>query len=323
MGPPGVADAYGVVRRIPRRRGSFSGRRGADRWDDRHLVKRVLVTGATGNIGREVVAQLSAAGGDVRAMSRRPDIAGLPHGVTAVRGDLSQPDTLDACLDGVEAVFLVWQLPLAPFAPALQRIASRAQSVVLLTSPHRTPHPFYQQPNALRRVHAGIEQLIEQSALRWTFLRPSPFAINSVFWWAPQIRSGNVVRWNYATAATAPIHEHDVAAVAVRALRDEGHAATEYVLTGPESLTQREQVEMIGDVIGRPLQYEELSPAAARQYMGTRMPPAITDMLLTAYAAATDRPALVTSTVADVTGDPARSFRQWAADHAAAFVTPG
>jgi uncharacterized protein YbjT (DUF2867 family) len=286
-------------------------------------VKRILVTGATGNIGREVVAQLSAAGRDVRAMSRSPAIAGLPQGVEAVRGDLSQPDTLDGCLDGVETVFLVWQLPLAPCAPALQRIASRAQSVVLLTSPHRTPHPFYQQPNALRSVHAGVEQLIEQSGLRWTFLRPSPFARNSVFWWGPQIRRGNVVRWNYGTAATAPIHEHDIAAVAVRTLCDEGHAAMEYVLTGPESLTQREQVEIIGDVIGRPLQYEELSPAAARQYMSATMPPAIADMLLTAYAAATDRPALVTSTVADVTGDPARSFRQWAADHAAAFAPAG
>ena len=96
----------------------------------------------------------------------------------------------------------------------------------------------------------------------------------------------------------------------------------EYVLTGPESLTQREQVEIIGDVIGRPLQYEELSPAAARESMSAAMSPAIADMLLTAYAAATDRPALVTSTVANVAGEPARSFRQWAADHAAAFVPP-
>ena len=280
------------------------------------------MTGATGRIGREVVAQLAAAGGAVRAMSRNSNIAGLPQGVEAVRGDLCQPETLDACLDGIETVFLVWQLPLAPFTAALQRIASRAKSVVLLTSPHRTPHPFYQQPNALRSVHAGVEQLIEQSGLQWTFLRPSPFALNSVFWWGPQIRRGNVVRWNYAMAATAPIHEHDIAAVAVRALCDERHAAMEYVLTGPESLTQREQVEIIGDVIGRPLQYEELSPAAARESMSAAMSPAIADMLLTAYAAATDRPALVTSTVADVTGEPARSFRQWAEDHAAAFVTP-
>jgi len=317
-----MADAYGVVRRIPRRRGSFSSTRGADRCDDRRPMKRILVTGATGNIGREVVAQLTATGCHVRAMSRRPETANLPAQVEAVRGDLSAPDTLDACLRDIDAVFLVWQLPLAPAAAAVQRIASQAKSVVLLTSPHRTPHPFYQQPNALRAVHAGLEQLIEQSGLQWTFLRPGPFAINALRWWGPQIRSGNVVRWYYATAATAPVHEHDIAAAAVRAICDAGHDGSEYVLTGPESLTQREQVEIIGDAIGRALQYEELSPAAARQYLAAMMPPSIADMLLTAYGAATDRPALVTSTIADVTGEPARSFRHWAADHATAFVTP-
>jgi uncharacterized protein YbjT (DUF2867 family) len=285
-------------------------------------MKRILVTGATGTIGRQVVAQLSAAGRHVRAMSRSPQITGLPRGVEAVRGDLSAPETLDECLRGVDAVFLVWQLPLAGAAPALQRIASHATSVVLLTSPHRTPHPFYQQPNALRAVHAGLEQVIEQSGLQWTFLRPSPFAANSLFWWGPQIRTGNVVRWYYGSAATAPIHEQDIAAAAVRALCEDGHHAKEYVLTGPQSLTQREQVEIIGDAIGRALQYEELSPAAARQYLTATVPPSIADMLLTAYAAATDRPALVTDTVAEVTGEAARPFTRWAVDHAAAFVTP-
>jgi len=305
-----------------RRRGSFPGLRGADRWDDRRPVKRILVTGATGNVGRQVVAQLAAAGCTVRAMSRSPQGAGLPQGVEAVRGDLSAPEALEPCLRDVDAVFLVWQLPLAAAAAAVSRIASHAKSVVLLTSPHRTAHPFYQQPNALRAVHAGLEQLIEQSGLQWTFLRPGPFAINSLHWWGPQIRTGDVVRWYYATAATAPIHEHDIAAAAVRALCDDGHNAKEYVLTGPQSLTQREQVEIIGDAIGRALHYEELSPAAARQYLSATMPPSIVDMLLTAYAAATDRPALVTGTVAEVTGKAARSFTRWAADHAAAFVTP-
>jgi len=87
-------------------------------------------------------------------------------------------------------------------------------------------------------------------------------------------------------------------------------------------VTQREQVEIIGDAIGRALHYEELSPAAARDYLSATMPPSTADMLLTAYAAATDRPALVTGTVAEVTGEAARSFTRWAADHAAAFVTP-
>src|SRR5262249_34995118 len=157
------------------------------------------------------------------------------------------------------SVFLVWTLPLAAAEPVLERIAARVGQIVLLTSPHRTLHPFFQQPNALRMVHAGTEQLIEASGLRWTFLRPGPFAINWRNWWAPQIRNGDVVRWFYANASTAPVHECDIAAVAVRALCDEGHDGCEYVLTGPASLTQRAQVQIIGDALGRPLGFEELS----------------------------------------------------------------
>jgi uncharacterized protein YbjT (DUF2867 family) len=106
-------------------------------------------------------------------------------------------------------------------------------------------------------------------------------------------------------------------------LCDEGHDGREHVLTGPASLTQREQVQIIGDAIGRPLQFEELSRESAREEMiAMRFPPPIADMLLDAYAAAVGLPALVTSTVFDVTGAPARSFRDWALDHAADFAMP-
>ena len=284
-------------------------------------MKRILVTGATGNIGRQVVAQLRVTGCRVRALSRSPQSADLPHDVEVVRGDLSAPETLDECLEGVDAVFLVWVAPIAAAAAALERIASRAERIVFLSSPHRTAHPFFQQPNALVSVHVGIERLVETSGLRWTFLRPGAFALNCRNWWAPQVRNGNVVRWFHGAAATAPIHEHDIAAVAVRALCDEGHGGMEYVLTGPESLTQHEQVHIIGDAIGRALRFEELSPESARQQMLTMMPASIADMLLKAYAAAVDRPALVTSTVADVTGTPARCFRHWSVDHASEFLT--
>jgi len=284
-------------------------------------MNHVLVTGATGQIGREVVSQLRATGCPVRAMSRSPGTGALPSDVELVRGDLLAPETLDGCLDGIDRVFLVWIGPLSAAAPAVERIARRARHVVLLTSPHRTPHPFFQQPNALRAVHGGVEQLIEESGLRWTFLRPGPFALNCRNWWVPQIRGGDVVRWCYADAETAPVHERDIAAVAVRALCEEGHDGREYVLTGPASLTQREQVETIGEAIGRPLRFEELPRASAREHMiAMRFPPAIADMLLDAYAAAVGQPALVTSAIAEVTGVPARTFLDWAKDHAAAFT---
>ena len=286
-------------------------------------MTRVLVTGASGQIGREVVAQLGATGCGIRALTRRTQSAAVPRGVEIARGDLTDPETLDAALDGVDAVFLVWVAPFSAAASAIERIASRAARIVFLSSPHRTPHPFFQQPNALRAVHAGLEDLIDSSGLRWTFLRPGAFALNCRNWWAPQIQTGDAVRWFHGAAATAPIHEHDIAAVAVRALCEDGHDRKEYVLTGPESLTQREQVQIIGTAIGRRLKFEELSPDAARQQVLAHWPAAVAEMLLSAYGAAVDCPALVTATVAHVTGTAARSFHEWALEHAVEFTTAG
>jgi uncharacterized protein YbjT (DUF2867 family) len=283
-------------------------------------VPRILVSGASGNIGREVVAQLRAADLPVRALSRNPQSGNRPDGVEVVRGDLAVPETLDRALDDVDTVFLVWAVPLAAAADAIARIASRAERIVFLSSPIRSNHPFFQQPNALRRVHAGVEDLIEKSGTRWTMLRPGPFALNCRNWWAPQIRNGDVVRWFHGAAQTAAVHECDIAAVAVRALCEERHDRRDYVLTGPESLTQREQLTIIGNSIGRPLMFDEVSPDTARREVIATWPTSVADMLSSAYAAAVDRPALVTSTIEEVTGTPARTFQEWATDHAADFA---
>jgi len=277
-------------------------------------MNRILVTGATGTIGRQVVSQLLSTGAQVRAMTRNPDAARLPSGVEAVRGDLTDPTSLDGCLDGVDAVFLVWTAPAGVFPAALDRIARSARRIVLLTSPHQTPHPLFQQTNPMAAMFADIERRIEASGLRWTFLRPGMFAANALSWWGPQIRKGDVVRWPYADVLTAPIHERDVAAVAVRSLLEDGHERAEYVLTGPESLSHREQVVTIGEGIGRPLRFVEISPDEARRELP--FPAPAMDMLLKAWAAALGHPALVTSTVEEITGRPARTFRDWVADHA-------
>ena len=280
-------------------------------------MKPILVTGATGRVGREVVSQLIAEGARARALTRNPNLADLPSEAEVVRGDLTAPETLGAALEGVRSVFLVWTALAEAFPAALEQIARSSDSLVLLSSPHKTPHPFFQQPNPMAVMFAEIERLIEASGLEWTFLRPGMFAANSLSWWIPQIRTGDVVRWPYADAPTAPIHERDIAAVAVRALLDTGHESADYVLTGPESLTQREQVKTIGDVIGRPLHLEEISPEEARAELG--FPAPVISMLLNAWAAAIGQPALTTSTVAEVIGNRARTFRKWAIDHASEF----
>ena len=278
---------------------------------------RILVTGATGRVGRQVVSQLLATEARVRALTRNPEAAGLPPGVEVVRGDLTVPASLDECLADVDAVFLVWTAPADAVPAAVERMARHARRIVFLSSPHRTPHPFFQQPNPMAALHAEIERTIAASGLGWTFLRPGMFAANARLWWAPQIRAGDVVRWPYAAAPTAPIDERDIAAVAVRALLEDGHDGAEHVLTGPQSLTQLEQVATIGEVIGRPLRFEEMSPEEARREFPA--PPPVVNMLLDAWAAALGQPALVTSTVAEITGRPARTFRDWVTDHAEEF----
>lgn len=283
-------------------------------------MNRILVIGGTGNVGRHVVEQLSAAGARFRVMARNPDAAGLPSEVEVVRGDLTIPDTLDSCLERVDAVFLVWVAPPAAAAGALERIANKARRIVFLTAPLKTPHPFFQQPNPSRDTAERIERLIETSGLDWTFLRAGMFAGNARHFWGPQIRAGNVVRWPYLDAPTAPTDERDLAAVAVRTLREDGHAGEEYVVTGPESLTQAEQVHTIGRAIGRSLRVEEISPDQARsELLPVLGSPTFIDMLLDAWAAAVGQPAFVTSTCAEVTGVPTRTFLEWATDHAAEF----
>ena len=278
----------------------------------------ILVTGATGNVGRHVVSQLLHTGVAVRALARDPASAGLPDSVDVVRGDLSAPDTLNAGLKGVDAVFLLWPALTVDLAPAvLNVIRKHARRIVFLSS-LGIRDDLAQQPDSVNALHADIERLIEQSGLEWTFLRPGGFATNTL-WWAPQIRAEGVVRWAYGACARAAIHERDLAAVAVRVLTSEGHGAAKYLLTGPRTLTQVEQVQIIGEVIGRPLRFEEISPEAMRSQLLTRIPPAVVDGALTYWARLVTEPELVSPTVEEVTGAPARPFREWVSDHARDF----
>jgi len=288
-------------------------------------MKRILIIGATGTVGRAVISELPSEGLSLRAFTRNPKSANLPAHVQLFQGDLTNPSSLDSALANTDAVFLVWTAPATAAASAIPYIAARVRQLVFLSSPHQTPHPFFRQPNPLANLHAEIERLIQSSAVQWTFLRPGMFAANSLHWWAPQLRADSnatVIRWPYAEAPTAPVHEADIGAAGARVLLENHHSGKDYVLTGPDSLTQAQQVQILGEVLGRPLRLQEMSRAEAERDALPGIPRAAISMLLNAWAAALGQPAYVTSCVEQLTGRPARSFRQWVSDHAASFRHP-
>jgi uncharacterized protein YbjT (DUF2867 family) len=267
----------------------------------------ILVIGATGKVGRDVVSGLLERDAAVRALARDPEAADLPSAVDVVSGDLLDPHGFSAHLEGIEAVFLVW-----PFfteegsAEVVDKLASHARRIVYLSAEAAGGRPD--------SSWASVERAIEGSATEWTFLRPTGFAANTRMW-ADQIRESGIVRWPYGQAARSLIHERDIAEVAVRALTGDGHAGARYVLTGPEAITQVEQVQAIGDAIGREVRWEELSRKDADQQLKGRVP----DTALDTWASFVDNPEVVTSTVEDLTGQPASRFVEWAREHADDF----
>jgi uncharacterized protein YbjT (DUF2867 family) len=277
---------------------------------------RILVTGATGNVGRRVVSELRETGVAARALVRNPAAADLPGGVEVVRGDLTDPDSLRDALDGVRSVFLVWPFLNADGAPAVvDALARHARRVVYLSAmavrDDREPRT--------NGVWGQVEHLIAGSGLEWTFLRAGGFAANTLGW-ADQIRTDGVVRWPYGGAARSLIHERDIAAVAARALTRDGHVGAKYVLTGPAAVPQAEQARTIGEVIGRPVRWEELPPEVARQHLLAAWgDPGFVDGALAYWATLVTEPEPVTHTVEEVTGAPARTFREWVHDHADEF----
>jgi uncharacterized protein YbjT (DUF2867 family) len=161
----------------------------------------VLVTGATGRVGRLVVGLLTEAGVPVRALTRRaPGAAGLPANVEVITGDLTVPASLDAALSDVSAVFLVWTAPPATVPAVVERLAAAARRVVFLSSPHQTPHPFFRQPNPMAVLHAGIERQIAAAGLETAIIRPGMFATNAM--WRPS-RHGPCMRTDTLAATTS------------------------------------------------------------------------------------------------------------------------
>ncbi|MGP3962891.1 NAD(P)H-binding protein [Nonomuraea sp. 3N208] len=272
---------------------------------------KILVTGATGNVGRHVVSQLADAGLEVRALVRDPGRARLP--VEMVPGDLNAAETLEPALEDVESVFLLWPGFTADGAgEVVATIAKHARRVVYLSA--NVP----ELAEAPTTHYHEIEQMIRHSGLGWTFLRPGGFAANTLGW-AGQIRQG-VVRWPYGQASRSLIHEKDIAAVAVHVLTSAGHNGATYVLTGPEQLTQAEQVRVIGEAVGREVRWDDQPPDEARdQLMAAWGDPTFVENALRTWEGFVTSPEQVTDTVRRLLGRPALTLHQWARDHAADF----
>ncbi|GAA2428782.1 NAD(P)H-binding protein [Actinomadura vinacea] len=285
----------------------------------------ILVTGATGGVGRLVVERLVQDDQKVRALTRDPSKAAFPASVEVVAGDLDRPETLAGALRGVDRMYL---FPVAKTARDVVGLAEEAgvRRVVVLSSGAVTG-------GFDTDFHLPVEQAVEASGMDWTHVRPGEFMLNKLWLWGPSIRAERVVRDPNPDAAWCPVHERDIADVAAVALLDDGHAGAAYDLNGPEFISYRDQVRTISAALGEEVGFEVVTPEEAREsyrkqggfaaenadfllgftdYSGGDADPAdAKDIDLSAYGP------LPTSEA--VTGRPARTFAEWAREHADGF----
>ncbi|HEY0238911.1 MAG TPA: NAD(P)H-binding protein [Friedmanniella sp.] len=279
----------------------------------------ILVTGATGNVGRQVVEQLVAAGAPVRALSRNPGRVRWPDGVETVTGDLTAELAGDV-FAGVTGMFLFPE-PTHVGAVVATAEAAGVRHVAVLSS-LSVEMDTGAGLALLKRRHLDVEEAVERSSMAWTHVRPGMFMTNTLSW-AETIRAEGVVREPFPDSTAAPVHEADIAGVAVAALLDPGrHAGAAYALSGPEALSQVDRVRILAAGLGRPVRFEEQSRDEARAQLLTNpwMNERLADSLLAIQADAVGvRDGLVLPSVPDVLGRPARSFARWVEDHRADF----
>ncbi|MEU9241650.1 NAD(P)H-binding protein [Streptomyces sp. NPDC048385] len=278
----------------------------------------ILITGATGKVGREAIRQLLGLGHGVRALSRRPEEAGLSGEADVVAGSPADPASLDEAFHDVSAALVVLAGDVAAEAANIAEAARRAGTgrIVLLSSAS-VRHPL---PHGIADEHRAAEEAVRRSGAAWTFLRPGPFHANTS-WWTRTVREQGSVRCWIGNNPGAPVDEYDIASAAVAALTQDGHEGRSYLLTGPETLTSREQARILGDVLGRELAF---SVAPAEEVVEV-----FTGITGDRAAAVTNVAALhspkvpwakPTTAVRHLTGREPRPYRRWAVENVALFA---
>lgn len=271
----------------------------------------ILVTGATGTVGRHVVDQLVKKGEQVRAVSRNPEKAYLPEGVEVVSGDLMTPETLISAFKGVTALYLITSSDQKDATlqtnPEVVKLADQAgvQRVSLLTVYGDGP----------------VEQAIKKSSHQWTFVQPVGFMANAIDDWQESIRKEGIVRKLGGETRVAIIHEADIAAVFVETLLEKGHHGNFYTLTGPEALSAIEQVEIVGNGIGKDIKFEELAEEEARRgWKEMGHDEESIDFMVQMSKNPPEIGYTVLPTVEKVTGHPAKTFTEWVSEHKSDFM---
>ncbi|MEU6812090.1 NAD(P)H-binding protein [Streptomyces sp. NPDC046831] len=279
----------------------------------------ILLTGATGTVGRLVARRLGGVA-RLRLLTRDPRRVAAPAGAEVVAGDFADPHSLARALTEVESALLVTVDPLAPVHDENFLAAARAAGVAHVV---KLSALAVADPGATDLITAwqrASEQLLRDAGLSWTVLRPRAFMSNTLGW-ARSVREEGVVRAPDGDVVNATVDPRDVADVAAAALLDpDGHAGRILPLTGPEAISPRHQTAVLADVLQRPVRFEALTPAEAHAALRARYPAPLADALSESAARArSGAKAHVDATVERVLGRPARSYRQWAGDHATAF----
>lgn len=275
----------------------------------------ILVVGASGAVGGAVVAGLLDRGERVRATSRTPRKLALPAEVGVFAADLEDPASFTDALTGVERVFLYADLA-EPEALLATFAAAGVRHVVVLSSSSVTFPGAAEDFNGSRFLR--VEEAVVRSSLAYTFLRPGGFASNAARWsWG--VKGESAVPLPYPDAVQAPIHEQDIADVAVVALTTDALVGAAPVLTGPERLTLREQVALIGDVIGRPVAVIEQAEAESSAMLSRFVPEVWVRQIIKDWREAVGATPHISDEYTRITGRASRTFRAWVGDHADLF----